>query len=74
VVIYENKNNEPRRLTFNGWFVASDPALNPFDSSTEDIWLLKTIIPKEKPPEPETPSENKRQKADEVVVEDEIED
>lgn len=72
VEIYENKVGEARRLIFYGWFIASDPALNPFDHPCYDLWLKETVVPKEVPPAPEVVEEKDAKKAE--ASEEEIND
>jgi hypothetical protein len=65
VEIYETKIGESRRSIFCGWFVASVPAISPFDHPCYDLWLKETIVPKEMPPAPKELDAKKAQKAEE---------
>lgn len=48
------KRDEQRERVFEGWMVASSPALNPLEHSVYDVWVIncKTVEPSEDAPNP----------------------
>jgi hypothetical protein len=42
---------------FNGWMLASSPALSALDHPRYDVWVLSCILPEAPPPAPETEGE-----------------
>ncbi|SDE42396.1 DUF2155 domain-containing protein [Kordiimonas lacus] len=52
--IEDLKRNEDRERVFEGWMVASSPALNPLEHSVYDVWVIncKTVEPSEDAPKP----------------------
>ncbi len=48
------KRNDERERVFEGWMVASSPALNPLEHSVYDVWVIncKTVEPSVDAPKP----------------------